>query len=128
MHIYKAIGGSPHSEAALRLGARLAHRVDTLPTLLVVIQEEAERSWAEDILDRARKLLLDDALVIRKRVRIGQPAVEIVQETSEGGYGLIILGERSHHRLKTRLLKNSRAVYVAEHAQCPVLIVKLISA
>jgi nucleotide-binding universal stress UspA family protein len=124
MHILMATGGSPHSEAALRLGARLARGIDTPPTLLVVIEEEAQRATAEIILGRAREILCSEVPVVCERVRIGQPAREIVREASDGGYGLIVLGERAHHRLKTRLLKSSRAVYVAEHAPCPVMIVK----
>lgn len=55
-------------------------------------------------------------------VRPGHPAELISRVAEEGGYDLIILGHRGHF-VRDRLL-GSTADRVAEHAHCPVMIVR----
>jgi nucleotide-binding universal stress UspA family protein len=55
-------------------------------------------------------------------VRPGHPAELISRVAQEGGYDLIVLGHRGHF-LRDRLL-GSTADRVAEHAHCPVMIVR----
>jgi len=57
-------------------------------------------------------------------VRIGHPATEIVREAEEGGYDLVIVGERPNRNLVTRFVHGSTAVRVVEHAPCPVIVAK----
>lgn len=118
-------GGSPHSNAALRLGAYIleAQRVAAAPTILTVIKHEGERSQANDILAKARELIGPDVIDVQLKVRVGSPAEEIIAEASEGSYDLVIVGERQKHRLVTRLL-GSTATRVVEQAPCPVIIAK----
>lgn len=55
-------------------------------------------------------------------VRPGHPAELIARVAEEGGYDLIVLGHRGHF-VRDRLL-GSTADRVAEHAHCPVMIVR----
>lgn len=55
-------------------------------------------------------------------VRPGHPADLISHVAKEGGYDLIVLGHRGHF-VRDRLL-GSTADRVAEHAPCPVMIVR----
>ena len=55
-------------------------------------------------------------------VRPGHPAELISRVAQEGGYDLIVLGHRGHF-VRDRLL-GSTADRVAEHAPCPVMIVR----
>jgi len=55
-------------------------------------------------------------------VQPGHPAELIPRVASDGRYDLIVLGHRGHF-LRDHLL-GSTAVRVAEHAQCPVMIVR----
>lgn len=55
-------------------------------------------------------------------VRPGHPAELISRMAEEGGYDLIVLGHRGHF-VRDRLL-GSTADRVAEHAHCPVMIVR----
>ena len=55
-------------------------------------------------------------------VRPGHPAELISRVAEEGGYDLIVLGHRGHF-VRDRLL-GSTADRVAEHAPCPVMIVR----
>jgi nucleotide-binding universal stress UspA family protein len=55
-------------------------------------------------------------------VRPGHPAELISRFAEEGGYDLVVLGHRGHF-VRDRLL-GSTADRVAEHAPCPVMIVR----
>jgi nucleotide-binding universal stress UspA family protein len=124
MHVLMATGGSPHSEAALRFGAEMAGRIGAAPTILTVIRHERDRPRAEAILARAGQLLQARVPQARTKIRVGQPAEEIIREAEEEGYNLILIGERQHHHLMTRFLLGSTAERVVTHAPCPVIIAK----
>jgi nucleotide-binding universal stress UspA family protein len=55
-------------------------------------------------------------------VRLGHAAEVISQVAGDGGYDLVVLGHRGHF-VRDRLL-GSTADRVAEHAPCPVMIVR----
>jgi nucleotide-binding universal stress UspA family protein len=126
MKILMATGGSPHSEAALGFGTYLLHtwRTEKTVTVLTVIKRESDYAKANLILTHARQLLAPETQTVQTKVRVGHPAEEILREAEEGGYGLLIVGEREHHKLMTRFLLGSTAVRVVEHAPCPVIIAK----
>jgi nucleotide-binding universal stress UspA family protein len=123
MRLLIATGGSPHSEAALRLGALIAQRAGVTPTVLTVVKAENNLARAEPILAQACQLLGSEIPDLQTKVRLGQPAEEIIREAEEGHYDLIIVGERRDHDLMTRLL-GSTARRVIEHAPCPIIIAK----
>lgn len=126
MRILIATGGSPHSLIAVRLGGHIARAAQTSPTLLTVIRQPAEQARADEILAQATELLatgLPEPVAADTLVRVGRPADVIVAVAVAGKYDLIILGERSGHKLVTRLL-GSTAERVIEHAPCPVMIAK----
>lgn len=122
MKILIATGGSSHSEKALHFGAQIARCAEEAPTVLTVVRRKEELPRAEAVLQRAQYLLAE-VPCIETRVRVGRPAEQIVAEAREGGYDLIIVGERQSHTLKARML-GSTAVHVVEHAACPVIIAK----
>jgi nucleotide-binding universal stress UspA family protein len=116
--------GAPHDELALRFGAKIAHRVGTLATILTVIWCEKDRPQADAILTQAQETLEKQGLKVVTKVRIGHPAAEIVREIEEYGHGLVIVGDSQNHNLVTRFLHGSTAVRVVEHAPCPVIVAK----
>jgi nucleotide-binding universal stress UspA family protein len=124
MRILMATGSSPHSGLVLRFGIQIARRVSKTPTILTVIRREADRPRAEAILDRACQFLKPEIANVQTRVRTGYPAEEIIREAEEGGYNLVIVGERQRHDPVTRFLLGSTAERVVEHAPCPVIIAK----
>lgn len=123
MKILIATGGSSHSEKALRMGAEIIRCADETPMVLTVARRKQDQPLAEAALQRARFLLADVPCDIETRLRHGRPVEQIIAEAREGGYGLIILGERQTHTLKARLL-GSVALQVVERAACPVLLAK----
>jgi len=93
-------------------------------TVLTVIKHEADYAQTNLILNHARQLLASEIQTVQTKVRVGHPAEEIIREAEEGGYDLLIVGEREHHKLMTRFLLGSTAGRVVEHAPCPVIVAK----
>jgi nucleotide-binding universal stress UspA family protein len=124
MRILMATGGAPHSQLALRFGAQIACRSDKPPTLLTVVRRETDRPKADAILTRTIQLVKPMIPHVKAKVRIGHPAEEIIREAEEGGYNLVVVGDRQNHRLSTRFLLGSTAARVVEHAPCPVIVAK----
>jgi nucleotide-binding universal stress UspA family protein len=132
MRILMAIGGSTgfttgglqHSRATLRFGAQIAAHTSDPLMLITVINSKAQRRRADAMLARAAQILQSALPSVQTKLRMGHPAEEIIRETEEGDYDLVIVGERQHHRLVTRFLLGSTAVRVVEHAPCPVIIAK----
>ena len=126
MKTLMATGGSAHSDVALNFGAHLIQtgRTSNTPTVLSVARHEYDRAHAESVLAQACQVLGTTCAKVDTKIRVGHPAEEIVREAEEGEFGLLILGEKQHHDLKTRFLLGSTAVRVIEHAPCPVIIAK----
>jgi nucleotide-binding universal stress UspA family protein len=124
MRVLIATDGSSHDEAALYLGAQIARQGRKPLTILAVVRHDADRSLAEAALSRARELLQANDLDVQSRVRVGNPAVEIIREAEDGSYDLVIVGERQERHLVRRFLQGSTAVRVVEHAPCAVIVAK----
>lgn len=122
MRILIATGGAPHSEKAIHFGAQIARCTPEPPVILTVVKRASDRPRAEEVVRRAQEML-EHVPCVETRVRVGQPAEQIIEEAKEGGYDLVIVGERQSHTLRARVL-GSTAVYVVEHAACPVIIAK----
>jgi nucleotide-binding universal stress UspA family protein len=99
-------------------------RTGDIPTVLSIARHEYDRAHAEMVLARACQFLGTACTKVDTKIRVGYPAEEIVREAEEGEFGLVILGEKQHHDLKTRFWLGSTAVRVVEHAPCPVIIAK----
>lgn len=126
MRLLIAIDGSPNADAALRLGAQLSgaqlfqgQTSAQPPTVLTVIRRESERPQTQTTLALARELLGVKMGEVNTKVRVGRSAEEIVNETRENRYDLVILGKSSIQSLFTRFL-GSTATQVAAHAPCSV--------
>ena len=91
------------------------------PTLLTILNPGDDRSPCQNntIADQARKFFRDQCL--HTKTRIGQPVKEVVSEIQDGGYDLVILGDRRPRRL-ARIFKKSTAKRVAEQSACSVMI------
>ncbi len=124
--ILVATGGAAHSTTALTFAAHLAVACQTDLVVLAVAKRTTDRAQARAILEDARTALARIRPRVRYRttVRVGHPAEEILREAEAGGYALVVVGERQHHRLVTRFVMGSTAQRVIEHAPCPVVLAK----
>ena len=116
-------------ELAVLAGARVtALAVEgPLPAYAATIGEVEEVKREKDIYFnalaiRARQQAEQSGLDIDVEVRPGHAAELISQVATEGSYDLVVLGYRGHF-LRDHLL-GSTADRVAEHAPCPVMIVR----
>jgi nucleotide-binding universal stress UspA family protein len=123
MRILIATGGATHSELAVRQVALLPLAGQSAVTVLTVVKHEEDKRYAEGILAHAVDLLQNKVGRVHGKVRIGQPAEEIVLEGEEYPYDLIVMGQRPSHRLLVRVLgavtkqvlqRTSRSVLIAK--------------
>jgi nucleotide-binding universal stress UspA family protein len=135
--ILVAIDGSDCSDHAFSTALELAAVASAnltalavegpLPAYAATIGEvdEVKRekdAFFESLAATARTQAEQTGVAIDVLVRPGHPADLISRVAEEGGYDLIVLGHRGHF-VRDRLL-GSTADRVAEHAHCPVMIVR----
>jgi len=125
MRILMATGGSLHSETALWLGGQIAASNGVIPVVLTVIGKEGERErkTGAEILKRAHTILRQIAPEIETKIRVGRPEVEILREAAEGGYDLLVIGDRQLHSFGTRV-RGSVSARIARQMPCSLLIAK----
>ena len=121
MRILIAIYGSAHDKAALYLGARLAQRSASPPTLLTV---SPTRPKQNTVPPHACDYLKDRGLKVEQLHRPGEPAEVIVGEATAGGYDLVILGDGQNNGVLDRVRSTPISLRIIRHSPCPALIVK----
>jgi nucleotide-binding universal stress UspA family protein len=136
-HLLIAVDGSEASNRALEKGLELARLLEASVTALAVegplpayaatigevdeVKREKDAFFsrlAQDVGERAVRIEID----VDVEIRPGHAAELIPRVAKERGADLIVLGHRGHF-LRDHLL-GSTADRVAEHAECPVMIVK----
>ena len=123
MHLLVATGGSRHSDIAAHVGLALAKLIDADVTLLYVVKHDAQRPAARRTLESLCDQPLYEDLHVRLKIRIGRPLTELNYELFENPADLLVIGERSPHRLWTRL-RGSLVSRLTDSSPCPVLIAK----
>jgi len=126
MRILIATGGSGHSDLAVQLGESLVVAVGGKATILTVVRHEDERPHGESLLKRAERLWQPQLAGPALKVRVGEAALQIIAESREGPYDVVVIGERVHHRILSRLLSPTSERVIAQ-APCPVLIAKALT-
>ncbi|MBL7162472.1 MAG: universal stress protein [Anaerolineales bacterium] len=123
MRILIAIHDLSLIENILQFAAQIACSANEPPTILAAIGYGADRPppLLDTILAEACKRVPMPAL--QTQIRIGDPVENILREAEDGNYDLVIVGDRSNHRLG-RLFRASIAIRIAERAPCPVIVVK----
>jgi nucleotide-binding universal stress UspA family protein len=137
--ILVAVDGSPDSEAALTQAIDLAESEHTRLTLMTGLQkpaaiaylgiggativelEASARSWAQDVLGRARDRVPSDLPVTT--VLTDRPIrTALIEQINHGAHDLIAMGSRGRGAVRATLL-GSVSHYVLHHSPVPVLIV-----
>jgi nucleotide-binding universal stress UspA family protein len=122
MRILLCTGGSPHGQAALRLGASLAKGSPEAATLLGVVERPGDRSLVERALEEGREWLAG-APEPRIQIRAGHASEEILAEATREPYDLLVVGTRGRRGI-TRFLLGSTAERIVRQATEPVLLVQ----
>jgi nucleotide-binding universal stress UspA family protein len=122
MRILLCTGGSPHGQAALRLGASLAQGSPEGATLLGVVERPGDRPLVERALEEGRNWLAG-APEPRIQMREGHASEEILTEAAREPYDLLVVGTRGRRGI-TRFLLGSTAERIVRQATVPVLLVQ----
>ncbi len=123
MKILICTDGSRYAEEAIRFGGLIAKGAKAHLTLLGVIEGPNEMEKVRKSLERAKDLLAQDVAALETKTRMGHAAEEILSETEERGYDLVVVGSRGRRGI-TRFLLGSTAARIVQHAPISVLIVK----
>ncbi|KAF1085349.1 putative universal stress protein [Sporotomaculum syntrophicum] len=122
-------------EIAAALGSQLTflHVLPTLGSYINLPRLYASESYnqllqefyaqGEHILDNALKEIDTKGLSIDRKLESGDPAMKILEIAREENYDLIVMGNRGLSGAKEVLL-GSVSSRIADHASCPVLIVR----
>lgn len=121
MRILIATGGAPHSEIAVRQGIFVAQMTGAHVVILNVIPHLKERPKADQVLERARALMDPRVDGVQTLIRVGYPVEEILAEVARHRYDLLVLGERSPHKLVRRIFGPTTERIISQ-MPCPVLI------
>lgn len=111
----------PYSGPTIKFGGIIARLEDSPITLMTVIEHERERPEMEAELQKAKELLQDSA--VTTKVRKGHAYDQIVIESHEGNYDILVLGSRDVAGLFDGLFGTVTGK-VADHVNIPVLVVK----
>ncbi|MGC9334538.1 MAG: universal stress protein [Anaerolineae bacterium] len=121
MRILIAIYGSSHDTAALYLGARLALRSSSRPTLLTLTPVRPEQPQAPA---HASEYLERQGLEVDELIRAGDPAEVILQEAVAGNFGLVVLGHGNNASRLPGMRGVPTSLRIVKRAPCAVLVVK----
>jgi nucleotide-binding universal stress UspA family protein len=138
-NILVAVDGSPDAEQALTQAIDLAESEHTRLTLITGVRKlppvayaglsgaplaeiDAEaRSWAQDVLERARDRVPDDLPVTT--ILTDRPIrTALIDQINRGGHDLMVMGSRGRGAIRATLL-GSVSHYILNHSLTPVLIV-----
>jgi nucleotide-binding universal stress UspA family protein len=123
MKILMCTDGSSYAAEALRFGTLIAREAKDQVTLLGVMENAEEERKVVRMLQRTSNAICDDVPHIETLIRRGHAAEEILKETEENEYDLVVVGSRGRRGI-TRFLMGSTAARLARYCPSPVLIVK----
>lgn len=124
MRILMTTNGMLHAKAASRFGVRLAGAIRAKVVLLGVARGEKHEERVRAELTKLEEELRQKGVVsITARIRHGYTDEEILGETEQNPYDLVIIGTRGRRRLR-RLLLGSIAKRLARYVRPPLLIVR----
>lgn len=103
MRVLVATGGAAHSELAVQQVAEMARTIQMQVVVLTVIKRSEDQSQAEEVLRRAKDLLLPTVPEPVLKTRVGSVAAEIIREGQQNKYDLIVLGQRPSHNIFARI-------------------------
>ncbi len=123
MRILMCTDGSSYAAEALRFGTLIAREAKDQVTLLGVMENAEEERRVVRMLQRTSNAICDHVPHIETLIRRGHAAEEILEETEENEYDLVVVGSRGRRGI-TRFLMGSTAARLARYCPSPVLIVK----
>lgn len=103
MKILLCVGGMPYATPTLNFGRLIAKLDQSQLTLLTITGKFVRQQNAEDLLQEAKASL--DVPVAALKIRHGNIVDEIIQETHENDYDIVVIGENAEFGLIDLLLQ-----------------------
>ena len=123
MRILMCTDGSRHASKALRFGSLIARASRQQVTLLGVIERADEERKVTRMVERMSSALCREVPHVEARIRHGHAAEEILKETEEQEYDLVVVGSRGRRGI-TRFVLGSTAARLARYCPVSVIVVK----
>jgi len=123
MRVLLATGGPGHTDIAISQFIYLAESVKLEPTVITVVKRADKQASGQETLAHAARQLDPLFESVEYKIRIGQAWEEIVKESEEGNYDMIVMGQRKSRPLLPRL-RGLVTQKVVENSRLPVLIAK----
>ncbi len=118
-----ATDGSATADRAARKGFALAKRLDADVRLVFVGHPKTGELVLQDTVSTMAE---EESVAVETTIREGEPAAEIIAEADEGGYDLVVVGNRGLAGAKAMLI-GSVPLTVAEECRTDVLIARTIA-
>ena len=122
-HILMCTDGSKFAEDAIHYGTFIARATQAEVTILGVIEKPLEAVQVQASLAQAQQALSVHGLSTTTKARQGHPDEEILRETEETPYDLVIVGQYGRRGI-SRFWLGPVAERIIEHVRAPVLVVK----
>jgi nucleotide-binding universal stress UspA family protein len=122
MRILFAIHDPSNIDRTLQFAAQFARCTDEASLALAVIEDSRRPSRSGEMLGSVRDVL--GLPELKTRLRVGEPARQILAEAGESRYDLLIIGETQAQRGLSLLPQEDISRKIIDHASCPVLVVK----
>ncbi len=126
MKVLMCTNGKKEATDAITFARDLVKNISPEITLLAV-REEAASQTEDKWLDQAERILEEKGLKAKKKLRLGDPANQIIQECAEGKYELLVIGTCMPLEIIsgiTEILLDDVAVEVVYSVKTSVLVVK----
>jgi len=123
MRLLLCTDGSSYAEQAAQFGALIAHAAPGDVVLLGIAESRGAEARVAAAQARLRETLAAALPGLTLKTRFGRAAEQILAESGEAHYDLIVIGSRGRRGL-TRFLLGSTAATLAKHCRAPLLIVK----
>ncbi|MFH1519491.1 MAG: universal stress protein [Candidatus Omnitrophota bacterium] len=128
MKILICTNGQEHAEQALNFAGQLFGQAKPGITVLSVTRRltpypQTEKKW----LQRAKNILANYDLEAQTKIREGYISDEIIRESREGNYDLVVIGSRGYSEILvgvTEVILGDIAQYVTLKAETSLLVVK----
>jgi nucleotide-binding universal stress UspA family protein len=121
MNILICSDGTPASDNAAQLGGMLGRATKSDVTLFGIAENSAEEPPLQQALDRQTGILRQRGVDLRKVIQTGEPTAQILGETSQKKYDLIVIGSRRKDTAG-HFWRSQRTYEIIKAVEPPVLV------
>ncbi|MBU7013618.1 MAG: universal stress protein [Theionarchaea archaeon] len=119
--ILLCVEGTEQSRITIEYARDFAKAIDAHVTVLTVVGRKKDEEKAQGIIHYAESIFKKAGVSVETRIRVGNPAEEIHQESTQ--HDLVLVGSHKFGILETLLLRNP-SIDIVETSEAPTLVVR----